>query len=44
MSRRNISLQTRLTLLIPGSVLLFGLAASYTSYKDDDDCFAFLVL
>ncbi len=43
MSRRNISLQSRLTLLL-GIVPLFDLATSYTSYKDDDDCLAFLVL
>lgn len=34
MTRSMISLQTRLTLLVLGSVLLFGLAAGYESYKN----------
>ncbi len=34
MTRQNISLQTRLTLLVLASVLLFGLVAGYESYKN----------
>jgi two-component system sensor histidine kinase QseC len=34
MTRQNTSLQTRLTLLVLGSVLLFGLVAGYESYEN----------